>query len=104
MPRLASLRRISWCNLLDPLDVLLDLGSGHAPTCSLGHLHGLGGLSDVLPQRACLDGLLEELVRLCLLVGGLGSLDLAAPAQAAGPFEALGGASVLAPSTLLGGS
>ena len=39
-----------------------------------------------------------------LFIGGLGSLGPSAPAQAAGPFEALGGASALAPSTLLGGS
>lgn len=92
--------------MIDDLDARL---ARVASATMTGEFDGLehAVLGRIATERAQAGSMLRigaAVVTGALLIGGLGSLDLAAPAHAAGPFQALGGASILAPSTLLGGS
>ncbi|MES3054179.1 hypothetical protein O6V14_00910 [Sphingomonas faeni] len=92
--------------MIDDLDVRL----GRIASVTLtDELEGLehAVLGRIATERAQTDTMLRlgvVAVTGALLLGGLSSLDQTRPTQAAGAFEMLGGASALAPSTLLGGS
>lgn len=89
-----------------------DLDSRLARIASATMTDDLAGLEDVVLRRVAIERAQAASARrigvaavvAASLIGGLGSLDRGAPAAAAGPIDALGGAGMLAPSTLLGGS